>query len=151
MPTTGGGPDTGPKTIMRPQGGEAVSEPAPQLHQAPPPSEVPDWSDGEAMPLIIIDNSSEMPAPTKTIEGLLIDSDEMLPLSHEMNSSGDQGVLSAPLSPNRVRKGYSQDMPAEGSLFDVSRHSGISHATGGGQFAASRYDRAPASKLRRFQ
>ena len=37
-----------------------------------------------------------------------------------MNSSGDQGVLSAPMSPNRVRKGHSQDMPAEGSLFDVS-------------------------------
>ena len=32
----------------------------------------------------------------------------------------DPGVLSAPLSPNRVRKGHSQDMPAEGSLFDVS-------------------------------
>ena len=37
-----------------------------------------------------------------------------------MNNSGDQGVLSAPISPNRVRKGHSQDMPAEGSLFDVS-------------------------------
>ena len=36
-----------------------------------------------------------------------------------MNSSGDPGVLSAPLSPNRVRKGHSQDMPAEGSLFNV--------------------------------
>ena len=120
VPTTGGGPDTGPKTILSPQGGEAISEPAPQLHQAPPPSEVPDWSDGEAMPLIIIDNSPVMPAPTKTIKGLLVDSDDMLPLSHEMNSSGDPGVLSAPLSPNRVRKGHSQDMPAEGSLFDVS-------------------------------
>ena len=105
---------------MRPQGGEAESEPVPQLHQAPPPSEVPDWSDGEAMPLIIIDNTSEMPAPTKTTEGLLTDSDKMLPFSHEMNNSGDQGVLSAPISPNRVRKGHSQDMPAEGSLFNVS-------------------------------
>ena len=28
--------------------------------------------------------------------------------------------MSAPLSPNRVRKGHSQDMPAEGSLFEVS-------------------------------
>ena len=37
-----------------------------------------------------------------------------------MNNSEDQGVLSAPLSPNRVRKGHSQDMPAEGSIFDVS-------------------------------
>ena len=28
--------------------------------------------------------------------------------------------MSAPLSPNRVREGHSQDMPAEGSIFDVS-------------------------------
>ena len=32
----------------------------------------------------------------------------------------DPGVLSAPFSPNRVRKGHSQDMLAEGSLFEVS-------------------------------
>ena len=120
VPMTGGGPDIGPVTMLSPQGGEALPEPAPQLHQPPPPSEVPDWSDGEAMPLIIIENSSVMPAPTKTIEGLLVDSDDVLPLSPEMTSSGDPGVLSAPLSPNRVRKGHSQDMPAEGSLFDVS-------------------------------
>ena len=120
VPMTGGGPDTGPVTMLGPQGGEAFSEPAPQLHQPPPPSEVPDWSDGEAMPLIIIENSSVVPAPTKTIEGLLVDSDDVLPLSPEMNSSGDPGVLSEPLSPNQIRKGHSQDMPAEGSLFDVS-------------------------------
>ena len=117
---TGGGPDAGPETMLGPRGGEALSEPAPQLHQPPPPSEVPDWSDGEAMPLIIIENSSVPPAPMKTIDGLLVDSDDVLPLSPAMNSSGDPGVLSAPLSPNRVRKGHSQDMPAEGSLFDVS-------------------------------
>ena len=110
VPMTGEGPDTGPVTMLGPQGGEALSEPAPQLHQPPPPSAVPDWSDGEAMPLIIIENSSVVPVPTKPIGGLLVDSD----------SSGDPGVLSAPLSPNRVRKGHSQDMPAEGSLFDVS-------------------------------
>ena len=120
VPMTGGGPDTGPVTMLGPQGGEALSEPAPQLHQPPPPSAVPDWSDGEAMPLIIVENSSVVPAPTKPIEGLLVDSDDVLPFSPEMNSSGDPGVLSAPLSPNRVRKGHSQDMPAEGSLFDVS-------------------------------
>ena len=100
---TGGGPDTGPGTMSGPRRGEAFSVPAPQLHQPPPPSEVPDWSDGEAMPLIIIENSSDV-----------------LRLSPAMNSSGDPGILSAPLSPNRVRKGHSQDMPAEGSLFDVS-------------------------------
>ena len=33
VPTTGGRPDTGPKTIIRPQGGAAESEPVPQLHQ----------------------------------------------------------------------------------------------------------------------
>ena len=32
----------------------------------------------------------------------------------------DQDVLSAPLSPHRVQEGRSQDMPAEGSIFDVS-------------------------------
>ena len=117
---TGGGPDTGPGTMSGPRGGEALPGPAPQLHQPPPPSEVPDWSDGEAMPLIIIENSSVPPTPLKTIDGLLVDSDDVLRLSPEMNSSGDPGVLSAPLSPNRVRKGHSQDMPAEGSLFDVS-------------------------------
>ena len=120
VPMTDGRPATGPQTIIRPKGGEAETEAVPLLHEAPPPSEVPDWSDGEAMPLIIIDNNSEMLAPTKTDERLLADSDNLLPKSHEMNSSGDQGVLSAPISPNRVRKGHSQDMPAEGSLFDVS-------------------------------
>ena len=38
-----------------------------------------------------------------------------------MASFEDQDALSAPLSPNRVRKGHSQDMPAEGSIFDVSQ------------------------------
>ena len=46
--------------------------------------------------------------------------DILVPQSLEMTNSEDQGVLSAPMSPNRVRKGHSQDMPAEGSIFDVS-------------------------------
>ena len=66
VPTTDGRPATDPQTIIRPEGGEAETEAVPLLHEAPPPSAVPDWSDGEAMPLIIIDNNSEMPAPTKT-------------------------------------------------------------------------------------
>ena len=65
IPTTDGRPATGPKTIIRLKGGEADAETVPLLHKAPPPSEVPDWSDGEAMPLIIIDNSSERLARTK--------------------------------------------------------------------------------------
>ena len=60
------------------------------------------------------------PTPTKTMTGILIHPDDVLRVSPPMNSSGDPGVLSAPLSPNRVRQGHSQDMPAEGSLFAVS-------------------------------
>ena len=116
----GGGPDTGPVTISGRQGGEAFSVSTPLLHQPPLPSEVPDWSDGEAMPLIIIEKSSLPPTPTKTMSELLIHPDDVLRVSPTMNSSGDPGGLSAPLSPNRVRKGHSQDMPAEGSLFAVS-------------------------------
>ena len=120
IPTPDGRPDTGLKTLLSPKGGEDETEAVLLPREAPPPSEVPDWSEGEAMPLIIIENSSEMPVPTKTNEGLLTESDLPLSKYQEMNSSGDQGVLSAPMSPNRVRKGHSQDMPAEGSLFDVS-------------------------------
>ena len=116
----GGGPDTGPVTISGRQGGEAFSVSTPLLHQPPLPSEVPDWSDGEAMPLIIFEKSSVPPTPTKTRSELLIHPDDVLCVSPTMNSSGDPGGLSAPLSPNRVRKGHSQDMPAEGSLFAVS-------------------------------
>ena len=120
LPTPDGRPDTGLKTLLSPKGGEDETEAVLLPREAPPPSEVPDWSEGEAMPLIIIENSSEMPVPTKTNEGLLTEPDLPLSKYQEMNSSGDQGVLSAPMSPNRVRKGHSQDMPAEGSLFDVS-------------------------------
>ena len=70
----------------------------------PPAADLPEWSDSEVMPLIIIENSSEF----------------CLPQSPEVTSFEDQEALSAPLSPNRVRKGHSQDMLAEGSIFDVS-------------------------------
>ena len=104
VPTTDGRPATGPQTIIRPKGGEAETEAVQLLHEAPPPSEVPDWSDGEAMPLIIIDNNSEM-LPTNGYWPILTICYQNLTKS---------------ISPNRVRKGHSQDMPAEGSLFDVS-------------------------------
>ena len=72
------------------------------------------------MPLIIIENSSVGDKP-KTTDGLLpIGSDILLPQSIEVTNFEDQESMSAPLSPNRVRKGHYQDMPAEGSLFDVS-------------------------------
>ena len=72
------------------------------------------------MPLIIIENSSAVEKP-RTTDGLLpVGSEILLPQSPEVTSFEDQEALSAPLSPNRVRKGHSQDMPAEGSIFDVS-------------------------------
>ena len=85
----------------------------------PPEAELPAWSDTENMPLIIIENSSVVEKP-KTTDGLLpIGSEILLPRSPEMARFEDQDTLSAPLSPNRVREGHSQDIPAEGSIFDV--------------------------------
>ena len=72
------------------------------------------------MPLIIIEKSLPMEKP-RTTDGLLpVGSEILLPQSPEVTSFEDQEALSAPMSPNRVRKGHSQDMPAEGSIFDVS-------------------------------
>ena len=118
MSEGGSDAETGSKT--GPPQGEALSQPVRQLHRPPPPSEVPDWSDGEGMPLIIIENPSVPSTPRKAVDGLLVSSEDVVQVSPGLNSSEDPGVLSAPLSPNRVRKGHSQDMPAEGSLFDVS-------------------------------
>ena len=61
IPTLDGRPDNGLKTPLSPQGVEDETEAFLLKREAPPPSEVPDWSEGEAMPLIIIENSSEMP------------------------------------------------------------------------------------------
>ena len=90
------------------------------LMDKPPEAELPMGSDTEIMPLIIIENSSVVEKP-KTTDGLLpIGSEILLPRSPEMDSFEDQDPMSAPLSPNRVREGHSQDIPAEGSIFDVS-------------------------------
>ena len=72
------------------------------------------------MPLIIIEHKSEEETPKMTYGRVPVSSDILVPQSLEMTNSEDQGVLSAPMSPNRVRKGHSQDMPAERSIFDVS-------------------------------
>ena len=90
------------------------------LIDKPPAAELPEWSDTEVMPLIIIENSLVVEKP-KTTDGLLpIGSEILLPRSPEVTGFEDQDALSCPLSPNRVRQGHSQDMPAEGSIFDVS-------------------------------
>ena len=109
------GPATEPTPGERPDGTKTDS-----LMDKPPEVELPAWSDTEIMPLIIIDRSSVVDE-LSTTDGLLpIGSETLLPGSPEMASFDDQDALSAPLSPNRVRKGHSQDMPAEGSIFDVS-------------------------------
>ena len=123
------GPKSEPTPRERPVDGRK-SEPTPRerpvdtktdpLIYIPPAADLPEWSDSEVMPLIIIENSSVVEKP-RTTDGLLpVGSEILLPQSPEMTNFEDQEALSAPLSPNRVRKGHSQDMPAEGSIFDVS-------------------------------
>ena len=109
------GPATEPTPMERP-----VETKTDSLMDKPPEAELPAGSDTEIMPLIIIENSSVVEKP-KTTDGLLpIGSEILLPRSPEMASFEDRDALSAPLSPNRVKEGHSQDMPAEGSIFDVS-------------------------------
>ena len=109
------GPATEPTPVERP-----VKTKTDSLMDKPPEAELPAWSDTEIMPLIIIENSLVVEKP-KTTDGLLpIGSEILLPRSPEMASFEDLDPISAPLSPNRVREGLSQDMPAEGSIFDVS-------------------------------
>ena len=117
---TSGGPADGPKTEPRPKERPVDPKTVPLMYKPPPPSDLPEWSDSEVMPLIIIENNSGVANP-RTTDGLSpVGPDILLPQSPEKTSLEDQGALSAPLSPNRVRKGHSQDMPAEGSIFDVS-------------------------------
>ena len=89
-------------------------------------------------------------ANPRTTDGLSpVGPDILLLQSPEMTSLEDQGALSAPLSPNRVRKGHSQDMPAEGSIFDVSPDvPGFNMQPAGGR---DQRTEALAVELRRFQ
>ena len=85
-----------------------------------PAAVLPEGSDIEVRPLINIEHSS-VEVKRITTDGLLPIGSEILLLgSPEVTVFEDQDALSCPLSPNRVREGHSQDMPAEGSIFDVS-------------------------------
>ena len=119
-PTTDRGPDveTASKTQTPPR--KVSSQVIRQLHRPPPPSEVPDWSDGEGTPLLIVANLSVPSTPQQNVDGILVSSADVVSASPSLSSSGEPGTLSAPLSPNRVRNGHSQDISAEGSTFDVS-------------------------------
>ena len=73
------------------------------------------------MPLITLKNNSPVVDKTnKTGCTLPNGSEVLIPRSPETVGFKNQDVSSAPLSPNRVNEGHSQDMPAEGSIFDVS-------------------------------
>ena len=86
----------------------------------PPVDKFPEWSDSELMPLITLKNSPVVDKTNMTGYPLPNGSEVLLPRSPETVGFKDQDVSSAPLSPNRVKEGHSQDMPAEGSIFDVS-------------------------------
>ena len=85
-----------------------------------PVDEFPEWSDSESMPLITLKNSPVVDETNGTGCPLPNGSEVLLPRSPGTVDFNDRDVLSAPLSPNRVKQGHSQDMPAEGSIFDVS-------------------------------
>ena len=63
---TSGGPADGPKTEPRPK--ERLFDPktVPLMYKPPPPSDLPEWSDSEVMPLIIIENNSGVANPRTT-------------------------------------------------------------------------------------
>ena len=65
-PMTDGGPAAGPKTVTRPKERSFDPEAVQLMHKTPPPSELPEWSDGEVMPLIIIEHNSGVVIPSTT-------------------------------------------------------------------------------------
>ena len=85
-----------------------------------PVDELPEWSDSELMPLITLKDSPVVDKTNMTGCPLPNDSEVLLHRSPETVGFEDQDVSSAPLSPNCVKEGHSQDMPAEGNIFDVS-------------------------------
>ena len=114
-PTDGPASERTPEPTPREKPVEIKTDP---LIDKLPAAVLPEGSDIEVRPLIIIEHSLLKPMTT---DGLLpIGSAILLPGSPEVTVFEDQDTLSCPLSPNRVRQGHSQDMPAEGSIFDVS-------------------------------
>ena len=85
-----------------------------------PVDELPEWSDSELMPLIFLKNTSAVDMMDLTGCPLPKCSEVLSPWSPATMDFEDQEDFSAPLSPSHVREGHSQDMPVEGSVFDVS-------------------------------
>ena len=85
-----------------------------------PVDKLPEWPDSELMPLITLKNSPVVDETNGTGCPLPNGSEVLLTRAPGTVDFNDRDVLSAPLSPNRVKEGHSQYMPAEGSIFDVS-------------------------------
>ena len=111
-----------------------------------PVDDLPEWSDSELMPLITLKNSPVVDKTNKTGCPLPNGLELLIPRSPETVGFKDQDISSAPLSPNRVKEGHSQDMPAEGSIFDVSPDlTGYSMRPAGGSLQLSDTTQTPPS------
>ena len=86
----------------------------------PPVDKLPEWSDSELVPLISLKDRPVVDMMDMTGCQLPKSSEVLSPRSPVTIGFEDQDVLSGPLSPNRLQEGRSQDMPAEGSIFDIS-------------------------------
>ena len=140
-PVSQPGPTDGPASERTPEPtptGKPVEKKTDPLIDKPLAAELPEWSDTEVRPLIIIEHSLVEVKPKTTDRLLPIGSEILLPGLPEVTVFEDQDALSCPLSPNRVRQGHSQDMPAEGSIFDVSPDlPGFNMRPAGGRYAAA--------------
>ena len=87
-------PVDGPKSEPTPKERPVDTKTVPLIY-IPPPADLPEWSDSEVMPLIIIENSSVVEKP-RTTDGLLpVGSEILLPQSPDVTSFEDQEALSA--------------------------------------------------------
>ena len=104
-----------------------VGERVPAIERSPPPlSEPPDL-------LPVVEVVPAIDLPSSPLSG------RSSPASSQTLAWGDVDDSSAPLSPNRVQAGRSQDVPDEGSLFHVSP------VSPGFLFRPSRVDQPPLS------
>ena len=111
----------------------------------------PPVDDSKLMPLITLKNSPVVDKTNMTGCPLPNGSEVLLPRSPETVGFKVQDVSSAPLSPNRVKEGHSQDMPAEGSIFDVSPDlPGYSMRPAGGGLQLSDTAQTPPSRYGSF-
>ena len=121
------------------------------LIDKPPVDELPEWSDSELMPLITLKDSPVVDKTNMAGCPLPNGAEVLLPRSPETVGFEDQDVSSAPLSPNRVKEGHSQDMPADENIFDVSPDLPEYSMRPAGGACTTGHRTAPAVDLRQFQ